>query len=89
VTAPLVGFDQHFVGNDVQFLLNFALHVLAVGAAQHAAERAFVHGLADAFAGAGNHLQQQAQVAGDVAVNALLLDEVTGEADGFCHGGSP
>ena len=56
---PIDGYsniDVNFVGDDVQLLLYFALHVLAVGAAQHAAERAFVHGLADAFAGAGNHL---------------------------------
>src|SRR5690606_22335382 len=30
-------------------------------------------------AGAGHHLDQQAQLAGDVAVRALLLDEVAGE----------
>jgi hypothetical protein len=42
VAAPFVGLDQHFVGDDVQLLLDLALHVLALGRAQHAAERALV-----------------------------------------------
>jgi hypothetical protein len=81
VAAPFVGLDQHLVGDDVQLLLHLALHVLAAGRAQHAAQGALVDGLADALAGAGHHFEQQAQLARDVAVDALLLDQVAGEAD--------
>ena len=31
VAAPFVGFDQHFIGDDVQLLLDLSLHVFAVG----------------------------------------------------------
>jgi hypothetical protein len=89
VAAPFVGFDQHFVGDDVELFLDFALHVLALGAAQHAAQRAFVDGVADALAGARHHFQQQAQLPGDEAVHALLFDQVAGEADFVCHENSP
>lgn len=86
VAAPFVGLDQHLVGDDVQLLLDFALHVLAAGRAQHVADGALVDGLADALAGAGHDFQQQAQLAGDEAVHALLLDQVAGQADVFLHG---
>ena len=56
VTAPFVGFDQYFVGNDVEFFLHFALHVLAAGAAQDIAQGAFVDCVTDALAGTGNDL---------------------------------
>jgi hypothetical protein len=62
VAAPFVGLDQHLVGDDVELLLDLALHVLALGAAQHAAQRALVDGVADALAGARDHFQQQAQL---------------------------
>jgi len=79
VAAPLVGFDQHIVGDDVELFLDFTLHVFALGGAQHATERALVDGQADAFAGAGHHLQQQAQLGWDEPACALLLNEVAGE----------
>jgi hypothetical protein len=41
--------------------------------------------MADALAGARHHLDQQAQLPGDVAVLALLLDEVLGQADALAH----
>jgi hypothetical protein len=85
VTAPFVGFEQHFVGDDVQFLLHFALHVFALGTAQHTTQSAFVHGVADAFASARHHFKQQTQVGRDVAFVALLLDQITGEGN-FAHG---
>ena len=40
MAAPFVGFEQDLVGQHVQLLLHFALHVLAFEAAQDAAERA-------------------------------------------------
>ena len=81
MAAPFVGLDQHLVGDDVELLLHLALHVLAAGAAQHAAQGALVDGVADALAGACHHFQQQAQLGRDVAVDALLFDQVAGEGN--------
>ncbi len=88
MSAPLVGVDQHIVGDDVELLLHFALHVAGAGGAEHVAQCAFVHGDADAFAGAGDHFDEQAQLGRDDAVLALLLDEIAGEVDGLGHGES-
>ena len=85
VAAPFVGFDQGFIGDDVQLLLHFALHVFAAGGAHDVTQLALVHGKADALAGAGDDFQQQTQLAGDQAVHALLLDQVAGQADVFLH----
>ena len=76
VAAPFVGLDQHFVGDDVQFFLHLALHVLTVRRSQHAAQCALVDGLADAFACACHHFKQQPQMRRNVAFGALLLDQV-------------
>jgi hypothetical protein len=88
MSAPLIGVDQHIVGDDVELLLHFALHVAGAGGAEHVAQCAFVHGDADAFAGAGDHFDEQAQLGRDDAVLALLLDEIAGEVDGLGHGES-
>jgi hypothetical protein len=66
VAAPFVGFEQDFVGDDVQLLLHFALHVFGVGRAEHFAQRAFADRVADGFAGARHHFDQQAQFGRDV-----------------------
>jgi hypothetical protein len=50
------------------------------GAAEHVTEGALVDGDGDALAGARDDLDQQPQLLRDVAVLALLLDEVLGEA---------
>jgi hypothetical protein len=55
---------KHFVGDDVQLLLDFTLHVLAVGGSQYAAQCALVDGQTDAFAGASDDFEQQAQLRG-------------------------
>lgn len=81
VAAPFVGLDEHLVGDDVQLLLDLALHVLALGRAEHAAQRTLVDGLANALARTGHHFEQQAQLARNEAVGALLLDEVAGEGN--------
>ena len=87
VTAPFVGLDQHLVGDDVELLLHLALHVLATSHTQDAGQVALAHGLADALASPRHHLEQQTQLGGDVAVFALLFDEVAGEGDALAHGG--
>ena len=81
VAAPFVGLDQHFVADDVQLLLDLALHVFAVRAAQHVAQGALVDGDGDALAGARHHLDEQAQLGRDAAVFTLLLDQVLRQAD--------
>jgi hypothetical protein len=66
MSAPFVCFDQHIIGDDVEFLLHFALHVFAAGRAhditQFAAQRTFVHRMADTLAGTCHDLEQQAQL---------------------------
>jgi hypothetical protein len=89
VAAPFIGFDQGFVGDDVQLFLHFTLHVFAAGCAHDVAELTLVHGKADALAGAGHHFQQQAQLAGDEPVHTLLLDQIAGQADVFLHVSTP
>ncbi len=79
VAAPFVGFNQHFVGDDVQFFLDFALDVFTFRGTQHTAQRAFVDGQADALAGTGHHFQQQAQLRWNGTVDALLFDQVAGQ----------
>ena len=55
MTAPFIGFNQDLIGNDVQFFLNLTLNIFNVCAAQNATQGAFVHGMADAFAGPCNN----------------------------------
>ena len=39
--APFVGFEQHLIGDDVEFFLHFALHIVAARTAQNPGQRAF------------------------------------------------
>jgi hypothetical protein len=82
VASPFVGFEQFAVGDHIELLLVFTLDVLGAGFAQDVAERALVHRDADLLAGAGDDLEEQAQLAGNQVLLALLLDEVLCEADG-------
>ncbi|MNY12923.1 hypothetical protein D3C86_1460290 [compost metagenome] len=88
VAAPLVGVEQHFIGDDVQLLLGLALHIAGAGRAEHAREGALAHGVGNGLAGARHHLDQQPELRLDRVVLALLLDQIAGEADA-CHVGSP
>ncbi|MNS65050.1 hypothetical protein D3C72_981990 [compost metagenome] len=81
VAAPLVGVEQHFIGDDVQLLLGLALHIAGAGRAEHAREGALAHGVGNGLAGARHHLDQQPELRLDRVVLALLLDQVAGEAD--------
>ena len=58
IAAPFVGFEQDFVGEDVEFFLDFALDVLRFVAAQDVPECAFAYGMADDLAGAADDFQQ-------------------------------
>ena len=74
VAAPFIGLEQHFVGNDVEFFLRFALHVVAAGVAVDAGQRTLADGVADRFAGAGDDFDEQSQFCGNNAFFALLFD---------------
>jgi hypothetical protein len=37
MASPFVGFQQNFVGQNIELFLHFALHIFAVKAAQNAA----------------------------------------------------
>ncbi len=80
VAAPLVGFEEDFVGDHVELLLHFALHVFAVQAAQHAAEGALGHLMADRLAGPRHDFDKETQV-GRGVVAASLLDQVAAQGD--------
>ena len=64
VAAPLVGFNQHFVADDVELFLQLTLEVGGSGGAEHIAQGPLVHGDGDALAGARHDFDQQAQLAG-------------------------
>ncbi|MND67602.1 hypothetical protein D3C80_590220 [compost metagenome] len=87
VAAPLVGFQQDFVGHHVQFLLHFALHVLGTHAAEHAAQRALGHRMADLLARARDDLDEEAQI-GRRVVASGLLDQVATQGNAG-HGMAP
>ena len=55
MAAPFVGFDQNFIGNDVQFFLNFTLNIFNVGTAQNTTQCTFVDRMTDAFTSTCNH----------------------------------
>ncbi|MNP40609.1 hypothetical protein D3C76_1342610 [compost metagenome] len=80
VAGPLVGFQQDFVGQDVELLLHLALDVLGLHAAQHATQRPLGHGVADFLARAGHHFHEVTQV-GRGVVTAGLLDQVAAQGN--------
>jgi hypothetical protein len=80
VAAPLVGLEQDFIGDHVEFLLHFTLHVLAVQAAQHAAKGALGNLMADRLAGPRHDFDKEAQV-GRGVMAASLLDQVAAQGD--------
>ena len=83
MTTPFIGFNQHIVGDDVEFFLDFTLHVFDAGRthdiAQFATQGAFVHRMADAFTSTRNNFQQQTQFRRNTAFGALLFDQITCE----------
>jgi len=72
---PLVGFEQDVVGNHVQLLLHFALHVFSAHAAQNTTQRAFGDVVADFLARTRHHFDQEAQI-GRGTVAAGLLNQI-------------
>ena len=85
MAAPFVGFQQDFIGNHIQLLLYLALHVFTTGAAQHFTQRALADRMADALAGPADDFDQQAQLGGNLVMQALLLDQMLGKTDAFAH----
>lgn len=80
VAGPFVGFQQDLVGHHVQLLLHLALHVLGAHAAEHAAQRALGHRMADFLAGTRHDLDEEAQV-GRGVVAAGLLDQIAAQGN--------
>src|SRR5690606_15304299 len=72
--------EQDLVAEHVELLLCLALDVAGTGLAQHPAQGALADGDGDGLAGAGDHLDQQAQVGIDAA-GVLFLDQVTGQGN--------
>src|SRR6478609_1399514 len=85
VAAPLVGLEQDLVREHVELLLRLALHVDGIERAMAVGERALAHAGADALAGAGDRLEEQAQIRVDEVLVALPGDEELGEGDA-AHG---
>ena len=77
--APFIRLQQQLIGDDVELLLHLALHILAVEAAQHLAQRALRHRMADRLARARHRLDQQAQFGGQGIGMSLLFDEKPGQ----------
>jgi hypothetical protein len=86
MSAPGVGLEQHVVGDHVELLLRLALDVHALSSwgahiPEHAAQCALADRDRDCLAGAGDDLDQQAQVRIDAA-GALFLDEESCQRSG-------
>ena len=75
VTAPFVGFKQDLVGDHIELLLHFTLHVFGAHAAQNTTQGAFGHGVADLFASTRHHFDEETQISRRV-VAAGLLDQI-------------
>ena len=86
VACPFGRFDENFVGDDVQFLLGFALHVLAARAAQHADQRTLVDIVCDLFAGDHDVADQAGKIAARARNGALLFDDELDQT--FAHASS-
>ena len=74
--APFVGLQQHLVGYDVKFFLDFTLHVFTSQTAQHAPKRAFADGMTDGFAGTRDDLNQEPDFWLKRMLRALLFNQV-------------
>ncbi|MCY1534343.1 hypothetical protein D9M68_697120 [compost metagenome] len=72
MAAPLVSLQKDFVGQHVELLLHFALHVLGLHAAEYAAQSTFGHLMADGLAGPCHHFDKEAQIGGSVVATGLL-----------------
>ena len=82
VTAPLIGFDEDVVADDVEFFLCLALHVdaglLVTVVAQHIAQGAVRDAARDGFTGQRHVQNQGVEVASGVGVSATLFDQKLG-----------
>ena len=79
VAAPFVGIKQNFVGDDIQLLLDFTLHVIRSGAAHGIAKVALTNCDGNSFTGTRNDFDQQAQIGVKIIVRALLFDQKAGQ----------
>ncbi|MNE63131.1 hypothetical protein D3C80_1584620 [compost metagenome] len=80
MTAPLVGFQEDFVGQHVELLLHFALHVLGFHAAEHATQGTLGHLMADGLAGPRHHFDKETQIGGSVMA-AGLFDQIAAQGN--------
>jgi hypothetical protein len=73
--APLVGLEQHLVGNDVELLLHLTLDVLAAQTAEHTAKRAFAYRMADRLARPCHDFDQKTELRLQCSSLTLLFDQ--------------
>ena len=84
MAAPLIGIQQNFVGDHIQLLLYFTLHVIGAGSAHSITEVALANGYGNGLAGTGDDFDEQTQVRIQCFGFALLFDQEAGEWD--AHG---
>ena len=77
IPPPFVGFEQDFIGQHIQFLLCFALYVIAAGFSQHIAQAPFADRDRNVQAGTGDDLDQEVEVCRDATGTAMFFDEIT------------
>ena len=75
VTTPLGGFDEHFIGDDVQLFLRLTLNVLATCTAQHTDQLAFIDIMCDLLASDDDIADQASEIATDTRDRALFFDD--------------
>ena len=83
ITAPFIGFQKDFVGEHIQFFLDFSLYVFRFVAAQDVSERSLADGMTDCLAGTADDFQKQTQFFRNGAVFPVFLNQVLRQTDTF------
>jgi hypothetical protein len=74
MATPFCGLDKYFIGNDVQFLLCFALHVLTARTSEYTNQLALVDIMRYLFTGHDDVADQPGEIASGGRDGALFFD---------------
>ncbi|CAO3308207.1 conserved hypothetical protein [Pseudomonas sp. P14-2025] len=85
--TPLNRINQHFIGENIQFLLNLALHIFAVSRAQYTDQVALIGTVANPLAGYGDETEQRAERSIHCRPATLRLTEKLIKTNTFLHDG--
>ena len=83
MAGPFQGFDEDFVGDDIQCLLNLALDVFRACNAKVPSQSPPVHFMRNRFASTGNIVQQQGEPPFCLGGFALFVDQKLNQGYAF------